>query len=182
MKCPVEIIVNMTLETLRNNPILQKQIELSILFIQKKITVEDLYIQHQKLENKLPKGIEIDWDTLKKENLEVYIHELAHAQVNKKYGFDPHVYKLSEQTYYVLCPDFVKTFKEKKYSLEDFINIEKESYIAPHLGKTEVTTADKLDILSFEIYSGTVTRIKFHTILNSFKKYNWIYTAHTQPK
>lgn len=181
MKCPVEIVTNKTLETLRNNPIFQKQIELSILLMQKKISIEELFTQQNKLEAKLPKGIEIDWDTLKKEKLEVYLHERAHAKVNINYGFKPHVYKLSEQTYFVFCPDFVKIFKEKKYSLEDFIKIEKESLIAPHLGKTEITTADKLDILSYEIYCGNITEIKFHTILKSFKKYNWIYTEYTHP-
>ncbi|MGI0058426.1 MAG: hypothetical protein ACREBJ_01550 [Nitrosotalea sp.] len=173
-KISAEEVARLTLRTMLNNPFLIKQAKLNILFAKETITLEDYFTRQKSVDDASPAGEEYTWEQLEKADKEFYDHEIEHKKVSDKYGVQVKVFRAAPKTFYVERVNFEEVMRKQGYTLKEVKAIEMEGLFAPHVSKEEVETADKLDILGYEILKGNIKKITFNDIANAFKKYNWV--------
>jgi hypothetical protein len=166
-------VTKLTLRTLLNNRSLIKQEKLNILFAKETISLDEYFKRQKNIDDISPAGEEYTWEQLEREDKETYDHEIEHKKVSDKYGVQVKVFRAGPKTFYVERINFEEVMREKGFSLREVKAIEMEGLIAPHVNKTEIGTADKLDILGYEILNGNIRELTFDHIANAFNKYSW---------
>ncbi len=130
-------------------------------------------LQEELLES-IPKGKKYEWEKLKKENFEIYRHELAHKEVLASYGIQSSLYKISDMCFYTEDVDFKEVAISKGYTAERVRKIQTEMVFAPF--KTENLLTSYLhtpDIIQYETLIGTIKKIHLTDFTRAFSKYNW---------
>lgn len=168
------VIAQNTLIRLLNSP-LENEIQILLIrWANGELSRDNYFVLQEELLEVIPKGEEYDWGKLKKENLSIYSHELAHKQVLDDYGIQSKLYKVSDICYYTEDINLKEIAISRGYSAEEVRKIQAEMIFAP-FKKEKILTSylHTPDIIQYETLIGTIKKIHISDFTNAFSKYEW---------
>ena len=179
-KLSAKDVASYQLKVMLNNRLLMRSYKLNISFVKGKISNNEFFRQQDQIEldsqkDKSMEGALFKWDDLKKFNIKIYNHEIAHYKVWEEYGITADLYKLinGKKAFYVL-DSFKGVLDGKTLTKQEIIDVYKKAYFAPFIKNVNLMLHDVNDIVLYGILSGNIKGLRLHDFEKEFKNYTWV--------